>query len=87
MQQCKVVNYGSSGNTHFGGSIIFFFSLSSAISSILSKEVSSINFDAAALDSIFGHFSPKTHPFTQASAQLIVCSTVNSLSQVRRYYC
>ncbi len=94
MQGCKggktvsfeYVNYGSSGNTHFGGSMIFFFSLSSAISSILSKEVSSINFEAASLDSILGHLSPKTHPLTQDSAQLTFCSTVNSLSTFGRFY-
>ena len=68
----------SSGNTHVGGSVIFFRNLSSAISSILSKEVSSINFEVDSLNSILGHLSPKTQPLTQASAQLIFCSTINS---------
>ena len=64
--------------THWGGCDRFFLTASSAISSILSSDVSPINFDAAATFSLLGHLSPKTQPLMQASAQLISASTVTS---------
>ena len=67
---------GKSGITHLGGSLRFFLTASSAISSILSREVFSIKFDVAAAYSRFGHLSPKTQPLTQATAQSTVFSTI-----------
>jgi len=61
---------------HLGGSLRFFLTASSAISSILSREVFSIKFDVAAAYSRFGHLSPKTQPLTQATAQSTVFSTI-----------
>ena len=69
---------GKSGITHLGGCIRFFLTASSAISSILSNEVSWMKLDAVDTYSRLGHLSPKTQPFTQASAQFTVTSTVIS---------
>ncbi len=70
---------GKSGITHLGGSVSFFLRASSAISSMVSSEVSWMNFDACAANSLLGHLSPKIQPLTQSCAQFTVVSTVTSL--------
>ena len=73
----------SSGKTHLGGSVIFFMRADSAISSILSSDVSFTKLTAFDLYSRLGHLSPNTQPLMQASAQLIVVFSILGLAHLK----
>lgn len=77
---------GKSGITHLGGSDRFFLTASSAISSILSREVFSMKLDVAAAYSRFGHLSPKMQPLTHSTAQFTVLSTIFSFLRCCRQF-
>ena len=77
-----ILPYKSSGITHFGGAVNFFNRAISAISSILSKDVSSINLEVSSTNSLLGQSSGRIQPLTHSTLQLTFCSVMSGFFEL-----